>query len=288
MGLKLKYDKKEEIPSGKEDLYTEKEGAWHLQLSEIEGVKTDEDVAKVQKALDSERDARKKAEANLKPWETFGDKKPDEIQADLDRIPELEAASQGKLDKDKLEELAEKKAEAKVAPVQRKLDEANEELGKVTKDRDYHKGQLESKLLGDAVRAEAIKMEVVQSAIPDIEIIAKDFFEKDASGNYVVKADAVGATPGLSIADWMKDQQKVRPHMWAKSEGGGASGANGDGAGGVNPWKKEHWNQTTQMEIYNKDPAEAERLATAAKVTIGATGPYIEPVSVPQPGAITN
>ena len=61
--LELIYNSTEEIPSGFESLYTEKDGKWHL--TGIKGMKTSDDVTKLQTSLRKERDDHKKTKDRL-------------------------------------------------------------------------------------------------------------------------------------------------------------------------------------------------------------------------------
>ena len=126
MDLEAIYDSEEDIPEGFASLFTEKNGKW--ELTGIKGIKTDADVARLQKSLHAaqkdNKDLKAKAGKGNGPW---GDLDYDETMAKLDRIPELEAAAEGKLDDAKIDDIVAKRLESKLnskmAPLTRQLKE---------------------------------------------------------------------------------------------------------------------------------------------------------------------
>ena len=79
MPIKAKYDSKSEIPTGLESHYTEKDGAFFLQ---VEGLKTDQDVQTVQTALENERKLKREAETKVKEYEKKYSLLPDDFTID--------------------------------------------------------------------------------------------------------------------------------------------------------------------------------------------------------------
>ena len=76
MALDLQYEKKEQIPAGFEDLYTEKnvenaEGEMipTFFLTEINGMKTEQDTNKLETALKAERTEHGETKKKLKIWD---------------------------------------------------------------------------------------------------------------------------------------------------------------------------------------------------------------------------
>src|SRR4051812_28393965 len=120
-----KEDFETEVAEKYRDLYTEKNG--QMELTGVEGMKTDADVGRIQSALEKERKDHKETK---KKWEVLGDRKPDEVVTALDRIPELEAAAEGKLDEKKINTIVESRISAKTGPLERtikQLTDANAE-----------------------------------------------------------------------------------------------------------------------------------------------------------------
>jgi hypothetical protein len=269
--LEIAYDSMDAVPEAFRPLYAEKDGK--AVLSNINGIKTEQDVLNVQEALRKERENHNAAREALKPWKGLGDD-PAKIQEQLDRIAELEAAAGGKLDDDAINKIVEGRLTSKTAPLQRQLDTVTEELNTVRTERDQLAQSIETRDMNDAVRAVATEMKVLGTAIPDVEMVAANYLQRDGTtGEFVVKSDAKGVTPGGDLKMFMKEMQKLRPHWWPASEGGGGAGA-GPGGGAANPWTKEGWSLTAQGQyIREHGMAAAEQAAKAAKSRIGATSP---------------
>lgn len=269
--LEITYDTMDDVPEAFRPLYSENDGK--AVLTGVNGMKTPQDVANVQEALRKERTDHAAAKEALKPWKQLGDD-PTEIAAKLDRIAELEAAAGGKLDDTKINEMVEARLGQKVGPLERQLKDLDMNLQTVTQERDALRNQIETRDMNDAVRSVATEMKVLGTAIPDVEMVAAQYLERDeTTGEFVVKADAKGVTPGVDVKQFMKEMQKLRPHWWPPSEGGGAGGGGGVG-GGTNPWSAKDWNLTEQGKyVREHGMAAAEKLAKAAGTKIGGSRP---------------
>ncbi len=264
--LELNYDSADAIPEGYKGLFDEKDGKFAF--SGVTGFKTQTDVNNVQEALRKEREDHTAAKTALTPWAAMG--KPDEVQAKLDRIPELEAAAKGKLDDDAINGIVEGRMTQKIAPLERNITTLTDENTGLKKENEGLKTALERRDMSDELRVVATEMKVLSSAVADIEIIAASYLEKGPDGNFVVKADAQGVTPGVDVKQFMKEMQKMRPHWWPQSQGGGAGGGDGDFGDGGNPWAPDSWNMTKQSQIFREQGAEvAARMAKAAGTTVG-------------------
>jgi hypothetical protein len=256
MELELIYDAKSDIPTGYEALYTERDGKFHL--SGVKGLKTQKDVDNVSGALTNERNAHKATKTKLDAFEKIG-KTPEELQADLDRIPALEAAGDGK-DPKKFEEAVARAAEAKVAPVQRKLDETTQQLTAATSQVNELQGKTGK--IKDTVRSLLVAEKVVDTAHEDVLMYAERLFDVMDDGSIVPKENS-GLSAGLSPKDWLTDQKKARPHWWPMSQGGGSNGPGGPG-GGKNPWGKDGWNLTEQGKYVREHGEEKARQMAGA------------------------
>ena len=119
------------VPETVKSFYVEgDDGKAAFNISAFNGLKTNTDVGNVQEALRKERTDHKAANDALKPWTTLG-KTHEEVIADLARIPELEAAADGKLDDDKINGIVETRIASKTAPLTLQvttLTEANSNL----------------------------------------------------------------------------------------------------------------------------------------------------------------
>jgi hypothetical protein len=267
--LQALYATIDEIPENFRPLYEERGGQFHI--AKINGIKTDADVARIQRALDAE----KKDHGTLKTkWGGFfGDKKPEDITSQLDRITELETIAASKnINQETLNELADTRARSKIAPLERQLQTLQTEIQTRDQKLQEFATRETTRTIHDAVRGEAAKMKVIDSAQEDVLMLAERVFEVNEAGETVTKDGIKGVTPGLSPNVWLTEQQAKRPHWWPQSKGGGAGGSNG-GPGGPNPFSKDGWNLTEQGKVYSSDPARARQLAEAAGTTVGGMRP---------------
>lgn len=265
--LKTRYTNKEDIPEQYIDLFTEQGGEWVL--TGISGMKTQEDVDRVQEGLRKEREDHKKTKDKFR---SFGDRDPEEILSELDKIEEYKlAAERGGMDDDKINQIVETRIRSRLAPVERERDNALRDL----QEREQRIGEFETKerkrSIHDSVREAASKAKIRDTAITDALLIGEHVFEVNENGDVVTK-DGVGVTPGVSPEVWLTETQSVRPHWWPESQGAGATGGKG-GSGGVNPFSKDGWNMTEQGKLLREDRAKAEQMAKAAGTTIGGPRP---------------
>jgi hypothetical protein len=270
--LEIQYDALTSVPEAFRGLYEEKDGK--AVLTKVSGLKTQKDIDNLNEALRKERLDHKSVKDQLTPWASLG-KKPEEILAQLDRISELEAAADGKIDDKKINEMVEARLGQKVGPIERSLKDTTAQLAVVSAERDEFRNQLYRRDMSDIVRGIATEMKVVSTAIPDVEMFAQTALERQEDGRFITKAGIPGVTPGLEAAGLMREMQKLRPHWWPASSGGGAGdfgfkGINGD----KNPWAKDSWNLTAQGQVVRQHgQAKAEEMAKAAGTYFGATKP---------------
>lgn len=270
MALKTIVDAVDDLPADVQKEYTKDEASGKYVLT-LEGVEAHPGVVKLNTALTKERDAHKATKGKLGTYAAFGD--PEKVQAALDRIPELEAAAEGKLDETKINGIVEGRLKTKLAPIERERDQLKTQLGE--KDKvigEYTAAEVRRKVTGSVSKA-ARELKVVDSAVEDVELYAERLFEVTEDGSVVTK-EGVGVTPGLSPKLWLEDMQAKRPHWFGTTAGGGARGGAGGGAAGENPWSAEHWNMTKQGQILStKGRTEADRLAKLAGTTVGGPRP---------------
>jgi hypothetical protein len=268
MALKVVHDTVDEIDEAYRPLYTERDGKFHL--TGVEGFKTQADIDRLQNALTKERGDHKTVKDRLA---LFNDLDPEEVHAKLDKLPELEAAAEGKLDEAKISELADTRLRTKLAPVERERDQLKTKLEASENTVQELQGTLRSRDIKDNVLAAALKGKVVETALDDVLMLADRVFEVGEDGAVTTK-DNVGVTPGLTPDAWLTEMQPKRPHWWPPSEGGGAQGGKGGGGGFANnPWSHEHWNMTEQGRIINQDRSKADQMAKAAGTSIGGPKP---------------
>lgn len=268
MKLKTVMDNLDEVDSSFHSLYTEKNGKFVL--TGIEGVKTQEDIDSVTRALNNEKAAHKKTKEK---FSVLGDRDIEEVVSLLDKIPELEAAAKGGNDQEKINELVEAKIRTKLAPLERERDQLKKRIEESENVIAQFNAKERQRSIHDAVRSAATSAKVLPEALEDALMLAERVFDVDESGS-VVTRDSVGVTPGIDPAVWLTEIQQKRPHWWAPSQGGGSRGSNVNGAGGaMNPWSKEGWNMTEQGKVYRENPQRAEQLAKSAGTSIGGPRP---------------
>jgi len=277
MPIELQYENRDSLPEAfreesvfKELFTVESDGK--IVLTGVTGMKTQADVDDVREALRKEREDHGQTKTSLKAW---GKLDPTETLAKLDRIGELETAAGGKLDDDAINKIVEGRLEQRTAPLQRKIDELTETNGNLTTENGSLKGSIETRDRNDIIRKVALGSKIHPTAMADVESAAASMFEKDERGQWITKADVAGVTAGQTPEGWLRDMQKVRPHWWPESQGGGALGGGaGGGFSGPNPWTAENWNMTKQAEIFREQGSEvAERMAKAAGTKVGGTKP---------------
>jgi hypothetical protein len=269
MKLKSKYATKAEIPAGFESLFEEQDG--EFVLTGIEGVKTDADIARLQESLRKERSDHKETKERLAK---FANVDAEKIHDDLDELEELralkDAGGEGKgVDQAKIDELVQAQVKRKLAPVERERDQAKSKLEELTKSNEQLQQTITTTKVHDALRAAATKAGVTPTAVEDILLLGERTFEVAADGAIVTK-------DGLPAETWLSDQKNNRPHWWAVSQGAGARGNEGQGAG-ANPWAKDNWNLTKQGEYVRQHGVEkAKAAAQSAGVELGSTQPMAQ------------
>lgn len=264
MKIKAIYEKKEDIPEAFAELYEERDGKFVL--VNIEGIQTDANVQRLEKALRDEREDHKKTKDKLRSYTSLGDD-PEEIHKKLDKIPELEAAAAGKIDEAKLEQMVEGRVKSRLSPVERERDRLKTELDTATGKITELDGTIKKSKITEAIRKAAEEHHVVPEAIDDAIMHGERIFEVTEDGKVVAK-DNVGVSPGLHPKDWLSDMQKTRPHWWPASQGAGSKGGKGGLDTGDNPWSHDGWNLTKQGQVLNQDRSRAEALAKAAGVSV--------------------
>lgn len=270
-------------------LYTQREGKFVLT-----GVKgyTPEDRERMTRALETERGNAKKYDQELKtlrPWKVFADKKPDEIQAQLDRIEELEAAASGKIDKAELEKMATARAEAATKPLQRQLKELESKLTESSEKLSASEKRVVAYERAEeraAIRAEIQKAALASNALPEsyadgggllavLEGALEIDVQVDSDGTRRLGAvrskDGAGYPSGLDVSKLLQQIQTRQGYFWGTSKGGGANSGNGGTRGGSSgdPWDPKTLNFTKQLEMIRDNPERAKQLAAAHGVKLG-------------------
>ncbi|MFA7175016.1 MAG: hypothetical protein WC340_16710 [Kiritimatiellia bacterium] len=268
MGIKALVDSIDEVDEKYRDLYTEKNGRY--ELTGVEGFKTQADIDRIQAGLAKERNDHK---ATRDRYAFLGNLDTEQVQAMLDKYPELEAAAGGKLDDAAIQKLVEGRLNTATAPLKRDLDKFRKELAERDEVISGYTAKERTRAIHDSVRDAVGKQKGFQgAAVEDAMVFAERMLEVAEDGR-VVTRDGVGVTPGVEATVWLMDMQAKKPHWWGPSEGGGAGGSRSHGSTGGNPWSSEAWNMTEQGKILTENRSKAEQLAKAAGTTLGGARP---------------
>lgn len=269
------YDSEEQIPEAFRELYTERRGKW--ELTGVRGIKTQADVDRLQRSLESEREEHRQTKERYRPFSELGDL--DDVRQKLDRFPELEALADGKVDEGEIEKLVDGRVEgrirSKLAPLERDMKSLQQERDQLAQENDALKTERTRRTVSDAVTKALNAAKVLPEAHEDALLLAERVFEIAEDGE-VITRDQVGVTPGLRPAEWLQEIQERKTHWWPGTTGGGARGGARPGValGGPNPWSAKSWNKTEQGRFLREHGEEkAKRAAEAAGTTIHGPRP---------------
>jgi hypothetical protein len=259
--LKAIFENQDDIPEQYRELYVERDGQY--ELAGIEGVKTQADVDRLQRAAAKEREEHKKTRDALKVWDGLD---PEEIRTKLDRYDELEIAASEKIDDDKINSIVEARVKSRVAPLERDKGTLAEQLQAAQETISALTQKDQRRRLKDYILEKAKGAGCDDRAHDWIVGDAAAMFEENEEGQFVTR-DGVGVTPGVSAEVWFTEMQAKRELWWGPSVGGGATGSRGGGGGVPNPWSGDHWNATEQARIVRTlGEAKARQMAKAAGV----------------------
>jgi len=271
MPLQVTHEKIEDVPENYRDLYTEKDGAFHL--TGVGGIKTQSDIDRVTAAMNRERDEHRLTREKYSMWK---DADYDEVMGKLDRVAELEIAARGNKEEmdAKLEELTEARVVSRLLPVERKSKELEDQLVSATAELQELRAASNQRTIHDEVRSVMHSAKIIQGAEPDVLLLADSVFVIDENSKEVTtRENPYGIPAGLSAEVWITEMKDKRPHWWPSNEGGNSRGSSGQG-GGSNPWSDKSWNLTAQGAVYrDSGPAIAKQMAIAAGTTLGGGRP---------------
>jgi hypothetical protein len=255
MALKFKYKTKEEVPADQAGFYTEREGAWLLDVDGAADKAKLEEFRNSNVALVKERDELR---------QRFEGIDPNEVRKLADEKRKLEEAAQIKAGE------ADKVIEGRLKAARSDWDK---QFSAVTAERDALNSRLTAIQIDQAVVSEATKRGLRASAMPDITARARGAFKLVNGFPTAFEADGQspkmgkdGVTP-MSLAEWVDLLVSDAPHLFEPSAGSGAAGSASGGSinrSVKNPYRKETWNLTEQMKLQRSDPALAARLKAAA------------------------
>ena len=267
--IKSQYSDSEEIPEAHRELFTERNGAFEI---EVDGMKTAGDVERLQTALANERTSHKDTKSRY-GW--VGELTNEDVQklrdAQEDLTHQLELKPEGLTD-EQVEERAERLAARKTRTLERSIEELSAERDAHSAAIRLHEAAQAQRLIRDSVDGALTgpnSLSVVESAREDIVPFAERIMT--VVDGKVVSRDGVGVEPGLSFGEVLSDMKAtgLRSHWFPGNTGAGANGSQ-DGGGnlGNNPFVGEPGDSTFNLTeigvIRRADPAKAKMLAKAA------------------------
>jgi hypothetical protein len=277
--LKPELEKIDDLDKALQPLYTQQGGKYVF--TGLEGYDPTA-VSKLQGVADKERRNASEHANALKPWKTlFGDKKAEDVQAELDRIEEYKLAAKGKLDEGAIEERVTARLTSATKPFERKLTEAAEKLAKAEARTKAYEQAEERAAIRAAIQREARVSNALPEAYADdggLTVLLEGQLKvevevtQDADGNPVRKLGKVVSRDGSTeLPKLLQQVQSTQGYFWGTSKGGGAGsrGGNGNTAPVVkgNPWAKETRNRTEQQRLDRENPSLAAQYKREAGVS---------------------
>lgn len=257
--LKLKYDALEEIPEEYRKLYEKTENGYCL--TGVDGLRTADDVSKLDRALKKERADHA---ALKKQWkEILGDSDVETLKTTLSKNMS-NPPKNNESNSLNIEELISQKLQ----PMKIELDRYSKMVDDKDKELQSYKTQIQQRNIRDTVLQTARKAKIVDTALEDVALLAERDFQLSEDGE-------VQTSGGLRVNEWMQKMKESRPHWWGASFGGGATGSSmGSGSPTqMNPWTSANWNMTHQGQIYKQNPEAAARMAAEAGTQLGGRKP---------------
>lgn len=269
MPLLAIIDEKSAIPAGLESFYTEADGKFVLQ---VEGMKS-------QKDFDNYAEALKKrftdAAADFSKNNNAGFTRDDVKAAIKEQFEKFQAPAPGaKPNGDGGEPGGD--VSARLHDLERNAAKSEETITKLTEERDAALGASRSTTIKNALNSAAGKAGATPEGINNLVTLVETNFELTQDGQVVTKLDSKTTSPNTSPDDFFSAAAREKQYrmFWPPSKGAGADNDGDPGSGGDlgsgNPWTIKGWNMTKQSEVYKNSATEAERLAKAAGVKLGA------------------
>lgn len=301
MGLKVKIDSLEGLDENLRGLYKEVDGMFILDVSDIDNHPK---INTLSKTMREERDARKKYEKALKSLQNktdgldldkIKDLDPEKYQQMLSDLEQIETEKK-KLERkklrdkeawEKLEEQIKQEAADSITDAQDKhtqeLKVYQDKITEITKSNDDKvnrmysvlEKQLKDKEIVSALAAAEGNIPILMPHVSKhVQIIEDtdtgDFSARVVDGEGTVRINDQGQP--LSISEFVSELRE-KPEFQGDGifkkqtkDGGSGSQSNNGGGGDTsdNPFSKEHFNLTKQLDLKVNDPAEYDRLKKLA------------------------
>lgn len=277
--LRYSYESQDEIPGGYADLFTEQDGKYVL--TEVEGVKTQDDFDRFETALRKRlADATDKLDKGRGSSPLSREELRDTVFEAVKAFTGSNGNGGGEGGKGGNGGSGGDGATPEIRDLERRLSALEKENKDLKSERDTALGEATTTKLETQLQRAALSAGVDPRALDMVVRLTRDDFELDSEGKAVVKLDpsVKGVNPNAAAADYYKTIQNddVFARFWPDSRGSGASGSGGGAGGNLgpdNPFSKAGWNKTKQAVMMRDNPAEAQRLMKAAGVTAGSTRP---------------
>lgn len=245
MKLKAILDSLKDLDESLHGFYVEKDGKFHL---DVEG---GEDLSGMKRAKDRERDARKDAEQKARDLQ----KQVDELENKIQGLSDDDHRKKG--DVEALDKSWQDKYDKMEGEYKTKIDSLT--------------GNINTLLVDNEATRMASEIGIENSheiLVPHIKSrLAVQ--ERDGKMETIVN-DKDGKPSALSLKELQQefvDNPAFAPIIvGSKASGSGANGGKGSSGGNDNPWAKDTFNLTKQLEIAKDDPAKAERYKAEASV----------------------
>jgi hypothetical protein len=250
--------------------YTQsRDGSWHL---DAEGIDEHPTVQGLKRTLKKFRDVEPNADrlaARMQEAErlreTLGEMEPDDIQAKLQRLEELEQAGG---DATAIQE----KLEAQKAALEKRYGKEVETREQALASRD---GFIRKLLIENALDQALAKAEVIEAYRPAVKALMKErgprVIQEGEEYRAVFDTELGEADVMTYVEKWAREDDEAKHYLPASgNQGTGAgSGRGGTGGNASNPYKKgDTFNMTEQARLERENPALAKQLAAAAGVRL--------------------
>ncbi len=273
MALKFQLENLEGLDESLHSVYREDGGKYIL---DVEGAKSDVEFTKLKGVVDNERKQSKATKDLLATWESrLPGKSPDEIAALLERIPVLEAESQGKVDQKKLGEIVDTTVKQRTAPLEHEITKQKQTVAELTSVIEQYKTAERRRVIHDAVRSVAAKEGFQEQTYVGPEgalmLLAERHLTINDSGDVVVHEDSKFLTGGLPVREALGEIKLHHSYLLKQSLGGGAAGSTPGSAGtGVNPFRGD--NLTARGQFIRENSRFPEKVEAAWRQA-GLSGP---------------
>ncbi len=244
--LQPAFDAEDNIPQASiRDLYVkdEQSGKFTINNQLLNGFKPQEEFAKVNSALQSERKERGNYEKQLK--QLLNGKTMEEVNDILDQYHVQSQTSEQDPKTAPIPQDVEKLVSQKMLKADRQINELNEAIKRLTDENSGLKGERKDRTVSDIIRTSASRLNARPDAIDTIIKLARSEFDMDEEGN-VKTRDGM-----FSPDEWITSLQDSNSFFFTSPQGSGALGSNArSGNAGVVIVSKEDAQDARKMGEY--------------------------------------